>query len=298
MGDIAIGGLTLAMFQYSHDTPGNCLNEKEDKDLFHPDGKLIAFISSNYCNEYHPDYYHLSKEYIEANKQKFKEYNNNRGRKKIQRVKKNKRVDGGTNTQFGSCIVFGLIVGDKVHGIKVFRKLSGNISKLTHDEAQSPTYIPEILGRLFAYINAQKPGINMRYVSHSITLTNMTAKYTLPEGCIIQLYELRRLLDYSPYNLKYWDCDSIIFNYNGKVNHLVISIFKQIAPDRITSIEICPEGNIHIYGGNDIAEIKNMIDLTIRLLDENKENIIIHGFRASPKAKPRPDFSTFVVPSD
>lgn len=294
MGEIVYGGLTLVMFQYGHMVQNPCLNEKDDKDLFEPDGKIIAFVLSNYCCKYHPDYVHLSKEYIEENKRKFKEYNNNRGRKKKERIKKNKRVDGGSNTQFGSCIVFGVIHGEKVHGIKVFRTTSGNISKLSHDEANSPEYIKSLLEKLFAFINERKP-IGIVYISHNVTLTNMTAKYNLPDGHIIQLYELRRLLDYNPYNSNYWGEHNVMFNYNGKVNHLVVSVY--IGDSRIISIEICPEGNIHVYGGNDIVRTREFMTLAIGMLDALRDQIVIRGYRASSKAKPRPDFSTFVVPT-
>jgi len=143
------GGLTLVMFKYSHESEGVCLDEQQDKDLFHPDGITIAYVLSNFCNEYHPNYYNLSKKYIESNKQKFKEHNNNRGRKKKNKPKKNRKKNNGTNEEFGSCITFGVISGNRVHGIKMFRKCSGNISKLTYVDIESPTYIKDLLNKLF-----------------------------------------------------------------------------------------------------------------------------------------------------
>ena len=181
------GGLTLVMFKYSYTGDDVCLDERKDSELFEPDGINIAYVLSNFCTKYHPNYYNLSKEFIENNKQKFKEHNNNRGRKRKEKKKKNKKKDNGTNNEFGSCITFGVILGQRVHGVKMFRKNSGNISKLTYADIISETYITDLLDILFNYINSIKP-VDIQFLSFNVALMNITSHYPLAKKKIINLY--------------------------------------------------------------------------------------------------------------
>lgn len=296
------GGLILGMFDYTYhaDEDEVCLDENKDKDLFHPDGVVVAYVLSNFCNEYHPNYANLSKKAIDLNKQKFKEYNNNRGRKKKEKKKKNKKKNNGSNNEFGSCITFGLIVDERVHGIKMFRKNSGNISKLTHRDIQ-PTnpYIPNILSILFEYINTCKP-VNIRYKSHYIALENITTKYNMPvlkingypinSDVIINLYKFRTLLDLGCYNPEFWGCRNVIYIFNGKVNHLKIMISEDDG-DRITSLKLAPDGKIHAYGGSKGESAWVYVCILFKIIKNHESEICIRGIRASVKPKPRPDFT-------
>lgn len=285
------GGLTLVMFKYTHTGTGVCIDESLDKDLFHPDGKDIAYVLSNFCCLYHPDYVNLSKEYIAKNKKLHKEKNNNRGRKPKDRKRKNVKKNNGTDNEFASCITFGVIVGPKVHGIKIFRKDSGNISKLTHDEIRSPTYISDLVGRLFRYINERK-AVNAQYVSFSVALANVVGQFILPEHHIINLYEFRKKLDLGLYNSDYWGCENVMFNFNGKVNHLKIIITEDLQSKRTTSLKLTPEGKIHTYGNNQDTKAKAYMKLLSNILNNHKNDpyLIIRGYRANSKPKPRPDY--------
>jgi hypothetical protein len=300
--DEITGGLILVMFKYtcSNMEPGpgrspgseegSCLDEAQDKDLFEPDGVRIAYVLSNFCNKYHPDYVNLSKEAIETNKQKFKEFNSNRGRKKKEKKKKNKKKNNGTNDEFGSCITFGVIYSNRIHGVKMFRKESGNISKLTYyDIDESNPYVPNMLGVLFDFINEFKQ-VNITYESHYIALANITGKYKLPEDSIINLYLLRDKTNLGRYTPEYWGCRNIIYDFNGKVNHFKFIISENF-DNRTIGIKLSPEGKIHVYGSsNNVTAGKYMATL-IKLLDEHRDTIIIRGIRASTKPKPRPDFT-------
>lgn len=292
--DIKIaGGLTLVMFKYEYDKndTGVCLDEKEDQNLFHPDGVTIAYVLSNFCNEYHPDYYNLSKEFIEDNKQKFKEHNNNRGRKKKENKKKNKKKDNGTNTEFGSCITFGVIMDGRIHGIKMFRVNSGNISKLTHEDIISPDYIPRLVNKLFDFINTYKP-LNIRYVSFYVALANITSSYPL-NGKIINLYMLREKLNLGMYTPAFWGCYNAVPDFNGKKNHLKITLREYKDVDRTSNIKLTPEGKIHIYGSKDYARCEVYMRLLFTIINNHKDDdyVIIKGVRAAVKPKNRPDFT-------
>ena len=286
------GGLTLVMFKYAHDGNEGCLHEGLDKNIFHPDGVNIAYVLSNFCNEYHPSYENLSKAYIENNKQLFKEHNNNRGRKKKNKPKKNRKKDNGTNEEFGSCITFGVISGNRVHGVKVFRKNSGNISKLTYADIQSPTYIMDLLSKLFNYMNSVRP-TNIRFISFDVALANITGEYPLSEGKIINLYKLREKLDLGLYTRDYWNCYSMIPNFNGKVNHLTIILREHQDVDRTTNIKLTSEGKIHVYGNKDYIQSSKYMNLLCNILEHHKDDpdLIITGYRAIEKPKERPDFT-------
>jgi len=289
------GGLILAMFKYTYDGEANdevCLDENLDKDLFEPDGITIAYVLSNFCKKYHPNYKNLSKEYIEENKKRRKAYNNNRGRKPKDKTKKNKKKNNGSNEEFGSCITFGVISGNRVHGIKMFRKRSGNISKLNHLDVRSKTYIPELLGKLFDYINSIKP-IGIRYLSFNVELENITSSYDLPEGKVINLYKFREKLNLGLYNNDYWDCFNVIYNFNGKVNHLKIILLEFDYSTRTTDIKLTPEGKVHVYGSKDSDKSEVYLRKLFGIIDKHKDDycIIIDGVRAAPKPKDRPDYT-------
>lgn len=288
MNEIA-GGLILGMFKYTCSEPETCLDENQDKELFNPDGIQIAYVLSNFCNKYHPDYVHLSKESIELNKQRFKEYNNNRGRKKKEKKKKNKKKNNGTNDEFGSCITFGVIYNGRIHGVKMFRKKSGNISKLTYHDINNKGYVEDMLGVLFDYINERKP-VNIKYESHYVALANITGRYNLPPDHIINLYLLREKMNLGKYTPEYWDCRNIIYDFNGKVNHFKFVISENF-DDKTIGIKLSPEGKIHVYGSSDNTIASKYMQKLIELLDEHKDEIVIHGIRASAKPKPRPDFT-------
>ena len=289
------GGLILAMFKYSYigsEQDEVCIDDKLDKDLFQPDGETVAYISSNYCKIYHPNYINLSKSFIEENKRRTKEHNNNRGRKKKDKVKKNKKKDNGSNDQFGSCVTFGVISDNRVHGVKIFRKNSGNISKLTHADIISETYIPQLLGRLFAYINRYKP-VGIDYIGFSIELENITSKYPLPPDKVINLYAFRPKLNLGMYNSKFWDCYYIIYDFNGKYNHLKIKLMETPFSDRTTDIKLTPEGKIHVYGSKDSAQAEKFLKLLFKIIDRHKDDphILVNGIRAAPKPKPAIDYT-------
>jgi hypothetical protein len=286
------GGLTLVMFKYGHEYDGSCLDEQQDKDLFHPDGITIAYVLSNFCNEYHPSYFNLSKQYIETNKQRFKEHNNNRGRKKKNKPKKNRKKNNGTNDEFGSCITFGVISGSRVHGVKMFRKDSGNISKLTYADIESPTYIPELLGKLFNYINSIKP-VGIKFISFNLSLANITGGFPLPPGKIINLYMLREKLNLGLYAREYWGCHSVIYMFNGKVNHLTTILREHSNIDRTTNLKLTSEGKIHVYGSDDNVKSARFMRLLCDIINTHKNDdyFIIDGIRAIDKPKDRPDFT-------
>jgi hypothetical protein len=286
------GGLTLVMFKYSHEGSEICINEKLDQDLFEPDGVDIAYVLSNFCCKYHPKYHNLSKEYIDANKKLHKEKNNNRGRKPKDKKRKNNKKNNGSDKEFTSCITFGVIVGEKVHGIKIFRKNSGNISKLTHDEIKSDTYIKNLVDKLFNYINARK-AVNAKFLSFSVALANVVGQFILPENHVINLYEFRKKLSLGLYNADYWGCENVIFDFNGKVNHLKIIICNDLNSKRTTSIKLTPEGKIHAYGNNEEQKARVYVNLLADVVNNHFKDpyLVIRGYRATTKPKPRPNYS-------
>lgn len=285
------GGLILVMFKYTSQTIENrCLDEERDKDTFHPDGISIAYVLSNFCNEYHPDYVNLSKEAIELNKQKFKEFNNNRGRKRKDKKKKNKKKNNGSNDEFGSCISFGVIFNDRVHGVKMFRTESGNISKLTCDDVSSETYIKNMLGVLFSYINMRKP-VCIRYLSHYVALENITSEYSIPNNHFINLEILRSKLNLGQYTPDYWECENVLYNFNGKVNHLKAIISEDLTSDRTTNIKLAPDGKIHVYGSKDRLLAEKYVRLLFQIINTYADELIKPGVRASKKPGKRPDFT-------
>lgn len=286
-------GLILVLFDYSYvpiDNSGICIHEEIDKDRFTPDGQIIAYVKSNFCYLYHETYKYLTKESIAARKEQAK--TSNRGRKPLNRPKKNRKQNGGTNTQFGSSISFGVIsdIG-KVHGVKIFRKASGNISKITYPNAQDKEYIPAVLNKLFAYLNANKPGIDMKLLAVKIELANISVVFAMPPKNVINLTNLRMLFYLGTYTKEYWECDVVVYNYNGKNTHLVIILTILAETDRAVYLKLTADGNLYIYGSKTIEKANFYKEKIFRILHYNQDQLVARGYRASPKPKPRPDFA-------
>jgi hypothetical protein len=253
-------GLLQVTFKYSYNTAvyNKCIYELTDNEKFIPDGQTVAYVKSNFCYKYHPDYEHLSIEAVEREKAKNKK--SNRGRRLKPKEKKKSKKNNGTNDQFGSAIAFGVISGERIHGIKIFRVNSGNISKTTHDD--SDEYVKGVINSLLAYINNIKPDLNMVLLSTDCRLKNLICKFPLePEDnptsivrnvvmaklqypltdheklvqyyfplgskTVINLYHLRRLFElanYNKYNRDFWGNIVVRFCFNGKNTGLTIII--------------------------------------------------------------------------
>ena len=95
------------------------------------------------------------------------------------------------------------------------------------------------------------------------------------------------------YNCDYWGCYNMIYNFNGKVNHLKIILMDDKDSNRTTNIKLTPEGKIHVYGAKDINKSTEYMNLMVKILDNHKNDpgVIINGVRAAPKPKNRPDFT-------
>lgn len=278
-----------------------CIHEEVDKDAFTPSETGIGYIHSNYTSLYHEKWIHLSKEYIEREKKIKKENGNKRGRKAKPKPEKDPKFK-----HFMSCITFGVVDDinpNRIIGVKMFRNGGGNIACLTYND--SDEFVVTILNKLFRYVESCKPGLVIRYVKHARELSNnssifpklkdyseklLTADYTVPVNCVINLYKLDYILKQSKYREYYWSCSKmIVVIYDqtaliikcreiisrepkkGKVKHMVYTC------------KVTPLGKVYVYGGNQSNITARYIGKLWELLEENANVLIGIGYPSKPK---------------
>lgn len=297
-------GLILISFDYEfkpsaeaeklaimHNKKPDCINEETDFNLFEPDpdGNIVGFIESTYCSKYHPRWIHESKEYKKQQKIE-KKKGNKRGRKPKPIIEsKRKKNKGETNVQFSSCITFGVVSPtdlNRIHGIKLFRKTSGNIADLKY--ADDNEYIIALINKLLAYIEQYKPGSQLKYLSHKLELSNLSYKYILKDGMVINLFKLRELMTLAKYNNEYWECDKILVNFNGMSTHC-----KFIAKEtderfkkknkkkgyKCCHFKINNRGNLYIYGSNDPDTNMKYRNKLFLMIEQNTKLLISPGLQ-------------------
>ena len=181
------GALTLYTFQ--HVTENNIgFHEGVDKDLFRPDGIDIAYIISNFQQEYHPDWLHCKRPDPPPR-------TSNRGRKKKEKKEKIHKTNNGDNTQFSCAIILGVIMESVAYNMKIFRKNSGNISSVKHEDQ---LLVSRIIDKAVCFMNSRK-NMGMTVTQIRLGLKNKRARYHLQPGYVVNLYLLTKKLKENPY---------------------------------------------------------------------------------------------------
>jgi len=242
------------------------LSEDEKCKSLKPDGKKVAYITSNFKNEYHPDYTHL----IPVKKPK----TNNKGRKKKPRDPKTKKKNNGDGTSFSSATTFGVIIEDNVYGMKLFRKSSGNIPSIPVEDFDLARLV---VNTLFEFIIEQF-GCEIKLTSIKISLQNFNGHYPLKNYELLNLYKIRNVCWGSS---NYVDMD--ICNENKKVyihfdgrRSTILCLFHVLEEDkdRFYQAKIYPTGKIYIFGGKERRINEAFSNGLIRLIDQHRSKVI------------------------
>jgi len=239
--------------------------DKKCKDL-KPDGKRVAYITSNFVNDYHKDYRHL----IPVKKPR----TNNKGRRKKIRDPKTKKKNNGDGTSFSSATTFGVIVDDNVYGMKLFRKNSGNIPSISVEDFDLAETVVETL---FDFIKDHF-GCEINLISIKISLQNFNKHYPLKSGELLNLYKIRNTCWGSS---NYIDMDiagenkKIYIHFDGR-RSVILCLFHVIdeEKDRFYQAKIYPNGKIYIFGGNERRINEAFADGLIELINKHKVNVI------------------------
>ena len=267
--------LTLYTIKFGLD---NVINERDDAGCFAPDGISIAYIQSNYEEQYHPDYEHL-RPVIQVK-------TSNRGRKKKPIKPKTKKKEGGSNSKFCSEITFGVIHPKNpviVHGMKIFRRVSGNIYTISGEDY----FLAAMITRTaFEFINAAKPDTNIRLTEIDIRLRNMNFKYPLPiyEGddawyraYVINVSRLKSAMSATDF-VKIPIMGKL---YTGLIIYNTKTFIRLVVKheDSNYSFNISPSGKIYAYGGRDPNVIYAIRDYIFSLIGDEQYGIIQLGIR-------------------
>lgn len=266
----------------------DCIHEERDKDIFHPDpdGNVIGYVVSNFTSQYHPKWEHLSKQHQKRVKEENRKSGTGtkRGRKpKI--ITKKINPKNGTGDHFASSITFGIVSPDdpsRIHGLKIFRKRSGNIAKLTHSD--SDEYIARIINILFRYIELVKPGIVMTYIDYRKELSNNSTKYPyIRNDQVINLDKLYKILQSGEYNSYYWECNKMRPFYNGSSTNLLITLVVNDVKKKnkkgetkpiFCSCKLDPKGNAYVYGSNSDEITRRCTTKLFAILETNSDHLI------------------------
>jgi hypothetical protein len=267
--------LTLYTVKFNLD---NLIHECEDAGRFVPDGINIAYIKSNYEVKYHANYeYLIPTEPIKTS---------NRGRKKKPVKPRTKKKEGGNNDKFHSEITFGIIHHSDpsiVHGMKIFRRTSGNIYTISGEDY---FLAASITRTAFAFINKTKPSTNISLLDIDIRLHNMNFKYPLPiyEGkdawyrhYVINVSRLRQAMSTS---------DFVKLDVLGKISiGLIIyntKTFVRLIVKHGTNaynFNILPSGKIYSYGGREVLVIRAIRDYLFKIIGDERYQIVQLGMR-------------------
>lgn len=236
---------SLTLFTLSLEADGRLY---EDKDIFQPDGIDIAYIISNFQRDYHPDYEHC------RIKEKVKKSNKGRPKKIVKR--KTTKRNNGDNSHFSCNITFGVIIESEVYTVKISRIYSGNISSVKYND---PELIERIANKAIAFINKNKPSVNMRLKKIELCLRNGRKRFPLDECQVINVNKLANEL--RPINSRLF-CDEICQTklvYNNTETSLTFIVIDP--KGKIYKTTIDPKGDIYTFGGNNDRMVNEIIGM-------------------------------------
>ncbi len=281
--------MVISNCEFTHNPEINImLHEEEDKEKFIPDGKIIAYVKSNFCELYHSDYKYLDKKFIQQNKQK-----NCKGRKPMIRETRRKKLKCGSGDEFGSSIAFGLIHEDRTYEMRVFRKTTIGVSGLKSDNIE---FIKLLIDKLINYLNGIDPNLQIKIKDEPvITLCNLKYHFKLSYSTFdnrimaFNLYRLMHIMNDNYNDINYWypkpatesaDADTVtgcdvplrvLMPYNGMSTFYSLNIK---CNDTSYYFKFYSNGKLNVYGGNNSTVCELLMKKFINILDTHKDHLI------------------------
>lgn len=240
-------------------TSNSAFHEERDKDKYVPDGNTIAYVRSNFCELYHDRYSYL------------KDIKHN---KKVIDVDKRKH-HGGTGDEFASSITMGVIHGDKVYEIRIFRRNTIGISGLL---TPNKSVIVEIVNSVLNYVNSIDPELNVKIVGEPvITLCNANYNISLPPAktadseAQFNIYLLNELINKKYTSKDYWNGGVYTSMYNGITSYFYARILHS---NNTHLIKFYGNGKLNIYGGSDEAVVKFVAEQFVSIIKSNYNHLV------------------------
>lgn len=237
----------------------SAFHEERDKDKYIPDGKTIAYVRSNFCEHYHRDYEHMR---------------NTKNKKKSDGTEKRKH-HGGSGKEFASSITMGVIHGDKIYEIRMFRRNTIGISGLLTPKKE---VIVDIVNNVLNYVNAIDPQLNVRIVGEPcITLCNANCLIPLPppktpdSESQFNIYLLNELINARYTNSDYWGGGKYTSMYNGITPYFYARI---LHVNNIHLIKFFGNGKLNIYGGSEEAVVGLITRQFTAIINDNYDHLV------------------------